>query len=424
MTDALFTLLLPDALYDRGIAERHRLIFYRGHFEAFDWNLLGGRLLELPSFDAGFDQLFAFGIDPIDGQLPSDQPSDWPSRDRVETYVERMRAELDRALRRPGAMEREVEGVPAWFLLEVALEHRLMHAETFAYLLHELPQARKIAPRTRAGSFRTTEADSPRMVAIPSGDAALGQPRTPDAFGWDNEFEASTVSVPEFAIENINVSNGQYLEFVRAGGYNEPSFWRAEDWAWVQRRGIQHPNFWSARRDGGWDYRGMFTNRPLPAEWPVYVSYAEASAYARFRQRRLPSEAEWHRAALGGRSAPATYPWGETAPRAAHGNFDFVSWDPAPVGAYPEGASAYGVLDLVGNGWEWTSSPFAPLPGFQPFSFYPGYSANFFDGQHYVLKGGSPRTAACMLRGSFRNWFQPHYPYLYASFRCVQAGVL
>ncbi len=101
------------------------------------------------------------------------------------------------------------------------------------------------------------------------------------------------------------------------------------------------------------------------------------------------------------------------------GNFDSYRWDPTDVGSFPEGASAFGVSDLLGNGWEWTRTPFAPLEGFVPFPFYPGYSANFFDGKHYVLKGGSARTAACMLRRSFRNWFQPHYPFVYAGFRCV-----
>ncbi|PYX45921.1 MAG: ergothioneine biosynthesis protein EgtB, partial [Acidobacteria bacterium] len=94
-------------------------------------------------------------------------------------------------------------------------------------------------------------------------------------------------------------------------------------------------------------------------------------------------------------------------------------WDPTPVGAFPEGQSAFGVMDLLGNGWEWTSTLFSPFPGFEPFSFYRGYSADFFDNKHFVMKGGSARTAACMLRRSFRNWFQPHYPHVYAGFRCV-----
>lgn len=104
----------------------------------------------------------------------------------------------------------------------------------------------------------------------------------------------------------------------------------------------------------------------------------------------------------------------------AHGNFDFARWDPSPVNARPAGDSPFGVAGLVGNGWEWTSTLFAPFEGFEPHAFYAGYSANFFDDGHYVLKGGSPRTAALLLRRSFRNWFQPFYPNIYASFRCVE----
>lgn len=165
----------------------------------------------------------------------------------------------------------------------------------------------------------------------------------------------------------------------------------------------------------------MFGTIPLPLSWPVYVSHAEAAAYARWAGRKLPTEAQWHRAAYGtweGRERE--YPWGDSPPDAARGNLHHTNWDATPVDAYPGGTSAFGGCDLVGNGWEWTSTPFAALPGFEPFSFYAGYSANFFDGQHFVMKGGSPRTDACMLRRSFRNWFQPHYPYVYATFRCVE----
>jgi formylglycine-generating enzyme required for sulfatase activity len=165
----------------------------------------------------------------------------------------------------------------------------------------------------------------------------------------------------------------------------------------------------------------MFAEIPLPMDWPVYVSHDEASAYAKWAGKELPSEAEWHRAALGSRGgSERAYPWGSDAPLARHGNFDFERWEPVPTGSYAAGRSDFGVFDLMGNGWEWTRTPFAPFAGFEQFSFYPGYSANFFDGQHFVMKGGSPRTAACMLRRSFRNWFQPHYPYVYAKFRCVE----
>jgi formylglycine-generating enzyme required for sulfatase activity len=153
----------------------------------------------------------------------------------------------------------------------------------------------------------------------------------------------------------------------------------------------------------------------------VYVSHAEAEAYARWTGRELPSEAQFQRAAHGTpEGAERAYPWGEAEPGPQHGVFGFSAWDPAPAGSHPAGDSAFGVSDLVGNGWEWTRTPFAPVAGFQPLPFYRGYSADFFDGRHYVLKGASARTDASLLRRSFRNWFQPHYPYVYATFRCVE----
>ena len=165
----------------------------------------------------------------------------------------------------------------------------------------------------------------------------------------------------------------------------------------------------------------MFENVPLPLDWPVYVSHAEASAYARWAGKALPTEAQWHRAAYGtpeGTERP--YPWGSEAPDPQIRKLRFRELGSDAGRAFPTGQSAFGVADLIGNGWEWTSTVFAPFPGFEPFQFYPGYSANFFDGKHYVMKGGSARTAGCMLRRSFRNWFQPHYQYVYAGFRCVR----
>jgi iron(II)-dependent oxidoreductase len=174
----------------------------------------------------------------------------------------------------------------------------------------------------------------------------------------------------------------------------------------------------------------MFDEVPfdeVALDWPVYVSQAEASAYARWAGKSLPTEAEWQRAAYGSVDGNArAYPWGNETPSAEFnkrfGNFDFRCWDPVPVNAFPEGQSAFGIHDMLGNGWEWTSTVFGPFPGFEPFPFYRGYSADFFDGKHFVMKGGSARTAACMLRPTFRNWFQAHYQYVYAGFRCVSRG--
>ncbi|MFY9731437.1 MAG: SUMF1/EgtB/PvdO family nonheme iron enzyme [Candidatus Acidiferrales bacterium] len=422
-TDALFDLLPPNSFYERPIAERHRLIFYLGHLEAFDWNLLSGPL-DLGTHDAAFDKLFAFGIDPIGGGLPTDKPGDWPNIAKTEKYKTNIRTRLDEALRK-SHISREpllADGT----LLQVAIEHRLMHAETLSYLLHNLALERKIPQPAPMSDPRPAPAR--RWLTIPAGTATLGKLRSEGTFGWDNEFEAQQISVPEFSISAFPVTNGEYMEFVQACGYEDSRYWRPEDREWKRQQRLDHPQFWLPRSnsaatdpDTQWEYRSTFGIIPLPQSWPVYVSYAEAAAFARWAGKKLPTEAQWHRAAYGTpQGFEREYPWGDAPPDHSRGNFHFKSWHAAPVDAHPAGASAFGVHDLLGNGWEWTSTQFGPFPGFTPFPFYKGYSADFFDGKHFVMKGGSARTDASMLRRSFRNWFQPHYPYVYATFRCVK----
>jgi iron(II)-dependent oxidoreductase len=440
-TDALFRAVRPDSFYERPIAERHRIVFYLGHVEAFDWNLIGRYALDRRPFHAEFDHLFAFGIDPPPGQLPSDRPSDWPSLAEVDRYNQRVRDEIDEL----------IDEVPAQ-LLHVAVEHRLMHAETIAYILHQLDYERKVAPALPP-EVETAPAPQTRMVEIPAGTARLGLDH-PDldrtaAFGWDNEYQALAVDAPAFSMAKHKVTNGEYLEFVRAGA--------AAPFFWVERA-------------GRWRYRGMFAEIPLPLDWPVYVTHGEAEAYAKWRGGALPTEAQFHRAASVAHQEPGA-------------NLDFRRWEPVSVHANDNGSGSHAAAhvnhngaashanqndddahanhnradqrsrarqqadlsfaagqhplpngrgsveaslqleapsQLVGNGWEWTSTVFAPFPGFTPFPFYRNYSEPFFDGQHYVLKGASPRTAARLARPSFRNWFRPSYPYTYATFRLVE----
>jgi gamma-glutamyl hercynylcysteine S-oxide synthase len=370
-TDELFELVRPDSLYERPIPERHRLIFYLGHMEAFDWNLMARRALDLPSFHRSFDRLFAFGIDPPEGQFPGEAASEWPGVDEIASYNCRAREAIDSSL---AAIPEE--------LLHASIEHRLMHAETLAYILHQLSYDLKLAPNSRSFDFQSP-APKPkaRFLAIPAGRAQLGS-APGNGFGWDNEYQPLTVDVPAFSIARYKVTNAEYLAFVREGG-SAPFFW--------------------TDRNGEWFYRGMFAEVPLPMDAPVYVTRCQAEEYARWRGAALPTEAQFHRAAAG--AIPSC-------------NSDFRYWDPIPVTA--DETADNSPAQMIGNGWEWTSTLFAPFPGFEPLPYYANYSAPFFDGAHYVLKGGSPRTAARLLRPSFRNWFRPSYPYIYATFRLVQ----
>lgn len=385
-TDALFALVRPDSLYERPIPERHRIIFYLGHLEAFDWNLVGQTSVAMEPFQPECDKLFAFGIDPPSDQLPQDKPSDWPSLREIQQYTGRLRQALDRVLKE----------VPEQ-ILHVALEHRLMHVETLAYILHQLPTGQK-----RVSTTQETLSEFPpshRMIDIPDGIVTLGQHRSED-FGWDNEYDRHEVYVPTFSISKYKVTNRQYLEFVQAG--------------------TKPPYFW-ASRGKEWFYRASFGDIPLALDWPVYVTQQEATSYAEWAGMALPTEAQYHRAAYGTWSdEERLYPWGNVPLDIRQGPFNFLRWDPISVSATPLWDSAFGVSQLLGNGWEWTSTVFHPFSGFQPYTFYPGYSGRFFDGEHYVLKGASPLTADRLTRRSFRNWFRPSYPYGYFGFRCVK----
>jgi ergothioneine biosynthesis protein EgtB len=418
----LFDLIDAAAYYTRPIALRNPIVFYEGHLPAFSVIALLKRGFGRPGVDPAMERLFERGIDPdsVDTAVPrSGAATVWPSRADVLAFGERAdSAILDvleafdadtSAMRTRDA--RQVEGI------FTALEHEAMHQETLLYMWHRLPHDQKTAPAPVR--YELGPAPLPSTVRVPSGVATLGANRAEIPFGWDNEFGELRVPVDAFEIDAHSVTNGDFLAFVDDGGYRKRELWSEAGWHWREAERIAQPTFWSRENDA-WLWRGMFEYVPLPLSWPVYVSLEEAAAFARWRGRRLPTEAEYHRAAFGTRSGEErAFPWGPEAPDATRCNADFTSWDPVPCGARPSGASAWGVHDLAGNGWEWTSTIFAPFPGFSPMPSYPEYSADFFDGQHYVMKGASPATAAPLIRRSFRNWFRPNYPFVYAKFRTV-----
>lgn len=400
-TRGIFDLVDPAAYYSRPIRLRNPIVFYEGHLPAFGVIAFIKRGLGRTGVHEPLEELFARGIDPEDegSAVPRSGASTvWPSRDEVLAYGRAVDELIVRALREPpspdpAAEARRVEG------LHTALEHEAMHQETLLYMWHELPHDQKRRPR----DFRAITGGAPpdpHRVAVPAGRARLGARPGEVTFGWDNEFPATDVEVGAFEIDAYNVTNQDYRPFVD--------------------QGAPPPHFW-VRRGSEWCWRGMFDDVPLPPAWPVYVTQEQAAAFAAWRGGRLPTEAEYHRAAFGTADASADrpQPWGDAPADATRGNFDFLSYDPMPVGAFPQGASAFGVQDLIGNGWEWTSSVFEPFPGFVPMASYPEYSADFFDGQHVVMKGASPVTARELVRRSFRNWFRPNYPYVFATFRCV-----
>jgi gamma-glutamyl hercynylcysteine S-oxide synthase len=418
----LFALLSDEAYYSQPITLRHPIVFYEGHLPGFSFNTLVKRALGRPGIDDRLETLFARGIDPHESAADASRTGvpQWPSRREVQAFAHEADLRVIDALT---CAELDRPGDPLLDRMDAVLtilEHEEMHQETLLYMWHRLSLDQKTAP---AGYTPRLDGVVPPIewIAIPEGCAALGVARDAVTFAWDNEQPAFEASVPAFSIERHNVTNAAFLEFVRAGGYTSSQWWTPADWEWRCHEDVTHPLFWE-REGTEWLWRGMFDRVRLPMSWPVYVSLAEASAYARWRGVRLPTEAEFQRAAYGSDAGERRYPWGAAAPDPTRGVFDFTSWDPEPAGSHPAGASAWGVEDLVGNGWEWTSTPFAPFPGFRAGPSYPEYSADFFDGEHFVMKGASPVTAHELIRPTFRNWFRARYPYVYATFRCVRSS--
>jgi iron(II)-dependent oxidoreductase len=422
---AIFDLLADEAYYSQPISLRHPIVFYEGHLPGFSFNTLVKKALGQPSIDPQLETLFARGIDPHEStskpnesQIPN-HASGWPARQAVRAFAEEadrrvIDALLTADLDQPG--HPLLDRGEAVFAI---LEHEEMHQETLLYMWHRLSLSQKTAP----AAYRPMTTGVParqEWIDVPAGCATLGVNRGSIPFGWDNEFPACAAQVAAFAIERHDVTNARFLEFVDAGGYRDARWWTPEDWQWVQTERVEHPLFWERVDDGDWHWRAMFELVPLPLSWPVFVSHAEASAFARWTGARLPTEAEFQRAAYGSPRGERQHPWGDAEPIGAEGVIDFASWDPQPAGSHPKGQSAWGVDDLVGNGWEWTNTTFAPFAGFQPMASYPEYSADFFDGRHYVMKGASPATARELLRPTFRNWFRGRYPYVYATFRCAR----
>jgi formylglycine-generating enzyme required for sulfatase activity len=394
-TDQLFAIVAPARMLAQPIVWRHPIMFYVGHLPAFSWNQICGGILKWPSFNAYFDELFCRGIDPdVDtGECHwhPEVPEGWPSLAATVAYRDQVRAAILQSLDAVGDAASDDKMARDGRVFQMVLEHEFMHQETLLYMLQRLPITEKRRPAAPLRySFRP--ALDGRVVRVPRGSARLGARFDEIAFGWDNEFCETITEVPAFSIDSLPVTNAQYFEFVSSGAYDDERHWSTQDWRWKTLENKRHPSCWQ-QQDGVWCYRAMFDVIPLQrvAHWPVYASLAEARAYAKWRGKRLPTEAEFHRAAFYGPDERETaYPWGDTEPDRHHGNFDFAAWSPTPVGSSPGGASRWGVLELVGNGWELTDTPFAPLPGFTPYMrTYPDYSQDFFDGKHFVLKGAS-----------------------------------
>lgn len=319
-------------------------------------------------------------------------------------------------------------------IVRLGLEHEMQHQELLVYDIKHLLCDQFDAPLKSAP--KSIESVS-GMVEIEGGLFELGHGRTgtdagdPPAgmralrwalpFAWDNEKPAHRVWLEDFQIDRAPVSVGEYLEFINAGGYKDFRWWHSAGWEKVNTEHWQAPLYWELH-DGEWmirDFAGLHraidkTNEPVS-----HVSFLEASAYVKWAGKRLPTEAEWEKAAtFSASNRKQQFPWGDTAPDEAKGNlFENGLWSVAPIGAFPNGQTALGLHQMIGDVWEWTTSDYVPYPGFK--SDFDEYNDKWFVGQK-VLRGGSFATPQIHIRSTYRNFFYPHERWMIAGFRCAK----
>jgi iron(II)-dependent oxidoreductase len=289
------------------------------------------------------------------------------------------------------------------FNFGLVISHENQHDETMLQALNlrsgpPLLGTGSTLPPGRSGVAGTS-------VLVPAGEFVLGVDAVSEPHSLDNERGAHVVDVAAFRIGRVPVTNGEWRQFIDDGGYQQQRWWSDRGWTHLQEAGLRAPQFWNA--DGT---RTRFGHvEEIPADEPVqHVTYFEAEAYATWAGARLPTEVEWEKAAAWD---PTTgrrrrFPWGASEPTEHLANLGGEALRPAPVGAYPASASAYGAEQMLGDVWEWTTSPLRPWPGFTPM-IYDRYSEPFFGGDYKVLRGGSWAAAPGILRPSFRNWDHP-----------------
>jgi gamma-glutamyl hercynylcysteine S-oxide synthase len=305
------------------------------------------------------------------------------------------------------------------YVYSMVLQHEAQHNETILQTLQLKTGVPYAAPRAYAIPHSSETGDRAAMVRFAGGCVRLGTDDRSTAY--DNERPAHLMEMPPFAIDVYPVTNGDYLEFIRDGGYTRRELWSEAGWAWLEASGAESPKYWT--RDGDeWCTRGMDKITAVDPNKPVcHVCFREAEAFARFAGKRLPTEAEWETAASWDplTSHSRVFPWGDEPATPAYANVDQLSFDTAPIGAYKANWSPLGCYGMIGDVWEWTSSDFGPYPGYQMFP-YPEYSKVFYGSDYKVLKGGSWATRPSATRNSFRNWDYPIRRQIFSGFRLAR----
>ncbi|MEV2275193.1 ergothioneine biosynthesis protein EgtB [Nocardiopsis sp. NPDC049922] len=420
--------LTLDALNDDGLLAQHSklmspLVWDLAHIGNYEeqWLLraAGGRESLRPDIDHLYDAFENPRADRVTlPLLTPEEAADY--NDRVRRQVLDVLDAVDLS----PAVPRQRDGSDAHralldsgFVFHMVIQHEHQHDETML-ATHQLRKGEPVLLDASGDVAPLSPPDAPEVL-VPAGPFTMGA--VDDPWAYDNERPAHTVDLPAFWIDTRLVTNAEYLRFMDDGGYQTRHWWSREGWEWRQRRNAVSPAFWT-REGQEWSRRRFGRHEMVPSEEPVqHVSFHEARAYARWAGKRLPTEAEWEKAARfdPGAGRSTRYPWGDEEPEPRHANLGQRRLGPSPAGRHPDGASPLGVQQLIGDVWEWTSTTFDGYPGFRAFP-YREYSEAFFDEGYKVLRGGSWATHPTAVRSTFRNWDHPIRRQIFSGFRCAR----
>jgi gamma-glutamyl hercynylcysteine S-oxide synthase len=416
------TLSLVESLSEDALNRVHDplmspVVWDLGHIATFEDLWLAQNTFGVPPLREGLDRVY----DPFTasrserGELPYL---------RSEVCLGYMQAVRDRTLELLETADLSPDGGPllaGGFVYEMILRHEQQHSETILQTL-QLMAGDEYTPRPAYAVAESVAGRPTDMLLVPEGPFEMGDdsPFGGPGFTYDNERPRHEVDLAAFYIDPTPVTNGDFIDFIEDGGYERLELWSAAGRRWLDR-GRRLPRYWS--RDGdGFAARSFDTVEAVDPDLPLcHVCWHEAEAIARYAGKRLPTEAEWEKAASwdGSARAKRVYPWGDAPANRELANLDQLAFGPAPAGAYPEGASPCGALQMTGEVWEWTASGFDPYPGFQAFP-YREYSEEFFGGPYRVLRGGAWATQPDAVSNTFRNWDYPERRQIFAGFRCAK----
>ena len=413
------SLVSPATFYTNPDPLRNLLIFYLGHSAVFYINkLIRVNLIDKP-LNSHFEKLFEIGVDPekpdeiasiFDSLRQAKVNEVWEYRAQVYDRISELIHNLTN-IQLPINQEH-----PLWALM-MAIEHQYIHIETSSMLIRQLPADKLQRPANWLYAPTNLYSNQNEMIEINGGEVQLGKPQDSNIYGWDIEYGDRTVIVQTFKASKYLITNAEFLDFVKDGGYENQDYWHQQSWAWKLEHQIKHPKFWIPEDVRyKYKYRAMFDEIPMPFDFPVEVNHYEAIAYCRWKGNNtsLMSEAEWHLATYGVPNGVSASHSNEEEYLDFNLNLKFAS--PSPVGYSDRAKSSSGLYDLRGNVWEWLSDHLTPLAGYAPHYLYENYSAPYFDTKHQMMAGGSWITGGSESGKYYRNWFRPNF-YQHAGFR-------